>query len=140
MKSKLSFLSMVIVTLSLLGLSCSKDVAADAAPESREPITFNVSNETITRGEIVTEINEFVVYAVDVDGAVIGNATFTKNDEGVWSPDNTLYWTGNEIKFYAYLSSSNFTAEGTTLKGYQMPADVTAQDDLMVAQFTASSG
>ncbi len=110
--------------------------------ELREPITFNVANEIVTRGEIATSISSFNVYAYetdDVSNVIIDNAHFTKNEAGVWSTDVMFYWTGNEITFCAYIPSDNFTQSGTTLT-YTMPTDVTAQQDLMVAKDAKATG
>ncbi len=144
MKAKFQFLKSVLALFSLMAVtaSCNQEMESVAPVETREPITFNVTNETVTRGEIATSISSFNVYAYETDDAsnvIIDNAEFTKNEAGVWSTDAMFYWTGNEITFCAYVPSDNFTQSGTTLT-YTMPSDVTDQEDLMVAKDVKSTG
>ncbi len=133
----------VLVLLVVVAVSCNQEIEMVAPSDDlREPITFNVTNETVTRGAIATSISEFCVYAYETENTsnvVIDNAHFTKNESGVWSTDVMFYWTGNEITFCAYIPSDNFTQSGTTLT-YTMPTDVTAQQDLMVAKDAKATG
>ncbi len=144
MKTKFTLLKRAMAMLSLVvaTVSCSQEGELESVTpnETREPITFNVTNDTATRGAIATSISSFKVYAVDseTNSVVINNATFTKVD-GVWSTDATFYWSGNEITFCAYVPSDNFTQSGTTLK-FSMDADVEDQEDLMVAKDVKSTG
>ncbi len=146
MKTNITILRQSLAIFSFLAIatSCSKDLAVEtpAVEDLREPITFNVTNDTATRGAIATSISEFYVYAYETENTsnvVINNAHFTKNEAGVWSTDAMFYWSGNEITFCAYVPSDNFTQSGTTLK-FSMDADVEDQEDLMVAKDVKSTG
>lgn len=67
----------------------------------------------------------------------------------VWSPQSTYYWPGKNYKmrFYAYAPKDaefELSEQSTSIKGafikYEVPADVTRQKDLLVAQSDEYSG
>ncbi len=94
-----------------MAFSCSEEMSQDQAvgSDERVPITFSASFDTTTRGSIIgsDEFKSFTLYAYEVDSdiAFINGATFTKDDNGVWSSTDSYYWptdTTTQIEFYAY--------------------------------------
>lgn len=134
-----------------MAVSCSQDpqVLGEVEPqeETREPITFNVTTEGVTRGEIMSTstFDSFMMYAVDSQGTkVIDGALFTKGTDGSFSTATTFYWTGFDVTFYAYATNvdgdSGVTFNDDYTLSYTMPENVEKQPDLFVAVTTVNGG
>lgn len=115
----------------------------------------------VTRGVPVTDMKhyeEFLVSAAfyqeggwDADSQT-ANFMYkvpVSQSGSVWSPQSTYYWPGKNYKmrFYAYAPKDaefELSEQSTSIKGafikYEVPADVTRQKDLLVAQSNEYSG
>lgn len=107
-----------------------------------------IGEKPITRGKPLNPGDEFYE-AFHVLTIQDGSQTeFFMNDDvkkgtytdGVWETDKTYYWPGKgELKFYAWAPiegsfSSKPTSPAELKFGYTVPTDVTAQQDIVVAQ------
>ena len=107
--------------------------------------------QTVTRGAPVTALDAFHVLAYwQKDGALLNqffmDESATHNGD-VWTTNSIYYWPGaaHTLQFYAYApANAGFTTPtssgSTTLANYTVPADVTQQSDIVVANTDALSG
>ncbi|MFI3286042.1 MAG: fimbrillin family protein [Rikenellaceae bacterium] len=156
MMSKLSLSSiakyLLVMVMGGMAISCSQEPQQESIvetqEETREPITFNVTAEGMSRGSIMTTdaFKTFDLYAVDSEGTVVINkAEFTKDASGSFSTTKSFFWTGHDVTFYAYTTNVagdcgvSFDLDKCALS-YTMPTDVEAQPEIFVATTTQKSG
>ena len=112
-----------------------------------------INSDVATRGSVVNSITEFNVWATykksDTENInYFSNVPYTKGGDGVFNPENPAdeyYWPGSgTLEFIAVANAptNDFTAnaENNILKSfsYTVPADPTAQNDIMIAKASAA--
>lgn len=110
----------------------------------------------VTRGISVTKENFYESFHVlaywKKDGTLVEEQFYmdevvTEQGSNLWSSANTYYWpgTGHTFQFYAWapVDAANLTTPSSptsTTLDYTVPADVTAQKDILVATTAETAG
>ena len=128
--------------------SCSADAdmessLAPAAPD-RHAITFRVDNASLaptSSRAISTNVTDFKVSAIDHGNPYFPAPlnVFSSDNGSSWTTSLKTYWPAGSLTFVAYVDhshdGSSFSIDGGNayFTGYEVPADIRDQSDLMYA-------
>ena len=129
------YLSIVLLALSGMFISCKDDIEGQYTVCSQVPISFVLEDYSATRGSSLSTISEFTVYAYDSDGKVFINGAQFYAD-GKSKNGKNYYWpTSGSLTFYAFTPTENANLSvNNNVLSYTVPMDNSAQIDLMTAK------
>lgn len=129
------YLSIVLMALSGIFISCKDDIEGQDTVRSQVPISFVLEDYSATRGSSLSTISEFTVYAYDSDGKVFINGAQFYAD-GKSKNGKNYYWpTSGSLTFYAFTPTENANLSvNDNVLSYTVPTDNSAQIDLMTAK------
>lgn len=129
------YLSIVLLALSGMFISCKDDIEGQYTVCSQVPISFVLEDYSATRGSSLSTISEFTVYAYDSDGKVFINGAQFYAD-GKSKNGKNYYWpTSGSLTFYAFTPTENANLSvNNNVLSYTVPMDNSEQIDLMTAK------